>query len=229
VLDDARNYIDVVDKKFDVIVTDVTNLKYKRNPYLYTRDYFQVMQNALTEEGIAAAWLPLGGISFQDLRILIATFDKVYPHTTVWYFTPYPTHFIIVVGTPQQTAIDLNELARKMDKVKNDLQTIRVNNAYEIAAMLLLGERDVDGLVAGARIHTDNHPILEFSDLDLYMTTDVAPNLKRLLAYKKEDLGPYFIGTDDQLATLNRHMAKYMGYYRNYIDSYESSFPSRFD
>jgi spermidine synthase len=223
VLDDARNYIDVVDKKFDVIVTDVTNLKYKRNPYLYTRDYFQVMQNALTQEGVAAAWLPLGGLSFEDLRILIATFDKVYPHTTVWYFTPYPTHFIIVVGTPQQTAVDLSELARKMDKVKNDLQTIRVDNAYEIAAMLLLGERDVDGLVAGARIHTDNHPILEFSDLDLYMTTDVAPNLKRLLGYKQEDLDRYFIGTDEQLVTLNRHIEKYTGYYRNYIDSYERS------
>ena len=223
VLDDARNYIDVVDKKFDVIVTDVTNLKYKRNPYLYTRDYFQVMQNALTQEGVAAAWLPLGGLSFEDLRILIATFDKVYPHTTVWYFTPYPTHFIIVVGTPQQTAVDLTELARKMDKVKNDLQTIRVDNAYEIAAMLLLGERDVDGLVAGARIHTDNHPILEFSDLDLYMTTDVAPNLKRLLGYKQEDLDRYFIGTDEQLVTLNRHIEKYTGYYRNYIDSYERS------
>jgi len=229
VLDDARNYIDVVDKKFDVIVTDVTNLKYKRNPYLYTRDYFQIMQNALTQEGIAAAWLPLGGISFEDLRVLIATFDRVYPHTTVWYFTPYPTHFIIVVGTPQQTTVDLTLLAGKMNKVRDDLQTIRVNNAYEIASMLLLGEQDVDGLVEGARIHTDNHPILEFSDLDLYMTTDVAPNLKRLLAYKKEDLDRYFIGTDEQLVTLNRHVAKYIGYYRNYIDSYESSFPGRFD
>jgi hypothetical protein len=187
------------------------------------------MQNALTQEGVAAAWLPLGGISFEDLRILIATFEKVYPHTTVWYFTPYPTHFIIVVGTPQQTAVDLTELARKMNKVKDDLQTIRVNNAYEIAAMLLLGERDVDGLVAGARIHTDNHPILEFSDLDLYMTTDVAPNLKRLLGYKQEDLDRYFIGTDEQLVTLNRHIEKYTRYYRNYIDSYESSSPSQFD
>ena len=36
VLDDARNYIGAVDQDFDVIVTDVTNLKYKRNPYLYT-------------------------------------------------------------------------------------------------------------------------------------------------------------------------------------------------
>ena len=27
--------------EFSAIVTDVTNLKYKRNPYLYTREYFE--------------------------------------------------------------------------------------------------------------------------------------------------------------------------------------------
>ena len=158
VLDDARNYIDVVDKKFSVIVTDVTNLKYKRNPYLYTYEYFEIMRDALTGDGVAAAWLPLGGLSFEDLRILIATFKKVYPHTTLWYFTPYPTHFIIAVGTPSKTEVSLDELARRMEKVKADLQTLRVGNEYQVASMLLLGERDVDALVAGAPIHTDDHP-----------------------------------------------------------------------
>ena len=150
VLDDARNYIGAVDQDFDVIVTDVTNLKYKRNPYLYTREYFEIMQDALTEDGIAAAWLPLGGLSFEDLRTLIATFDRVYPHTTVWYFTQYPTHFVIAVGTPQRTQVDLGGLAQKMNELNNvraDLKTIKVDDAYEVASMLLLGEQDVDNQV----------------------------------------------------------------------------------
>jgi spermidine synthase len=221
VLDDARNYISVADQGFDVIVTDVTNLKYKRNPYLYTRKYFRIMQDALTEDGIAAAWLPLGGLSFQDLQILIATFDRVYPHTTLWYFTPYPTHFIIAVGTPERTTVDLGALATKMAKVSADLETINVKDVYEVAGMLLLGEQDVDDLVAGQPIHTDNRPILEFSDMGLYMMTDVAPNLKRLLDYQNEDLEQYFIGTDRQLATLSRRLEKYTRNYWNYIAQYE--------
>jgi len=223
VLDDARNYISVADQGFDVIVTDVTNLKYKRNPYLYTRKYFRIMQDALTEDGIAAAWLPIGGLSFQDLRILIATFDRVYPHTTLWYFTPYPTHFIIAVGTPEPTSVNLDALAQKMDRVRADLQTINVQDVYEVAGMLLLGEQDVDDLVAGQPIHTDDRPILEFSDMGLYMMTDVAPNLKRLLDYQKEDLGRYFVGTDEQLATLQRRLEKYTRNYWNYIAHYERS------
>jgi len=221
VMDDARNYIDVVDQKFDVIVTDVTNLKYKRNPYLYTREYFRIMQDALSEDGVAAAWLPVGGLSFEDLRILIATFDQVYPHTTVWYFTQYPTHFIILVGTPERTTADLSRLKGRMDKIRGDLRTIQVDNVYEVAGMLLLGEADVDDLVAGSPIHTDNHPILEFSDMDLYMTSDVQPNLKELLSYQNEDLSTYFEGTPEQIETLDDHLEIYADHYRNYIRAYE--------
>ena len=226
VLDDARNYIGAVDQDFDVIVTDVTNLKYKRNPYLYTREYFEIMQDALTEDGIAAAWLPLGGLSFEDLRTLIATFDRVYPHTTVWYFTQYPTHFVIAVGTPQRTLVDLGGLARKMNglsKVRDDLKTIKVDDAYEIAGMLLLGEQDVDNMVAGEPIHTDDHPILEFSDMDQYGMIDVEPNLNRLLGYQTEDLGQNFTGSNRERALLKRHFAEYQRDYRRSIRRYESA------
>ncbi len=65
VLDDARNYIATTDEQFSVIVTDVTNLKYKRNPYLYTREYFEIMRDALSPDGVAAAWLPVGGLVLQ--------------------------------------------------------------------------------------------------------------------------------------------------------------------
>jgi len=229
VLDDARNYLDVVDKKFSVIATDVTNLKYKRNPYLYTYEYFEIMRDALTSDGIAAAWLPLGGLSFEDLRILIATFKKVFPHTTLWYFTPYPTHFIIAVGTPEKPDVDLDELARRMDKVRADLQTIHVGNEYQLASMLLLGERDVDALVAGAPIHTDDHPILEFSDMDAYMMVDVEPNLGGLLQYQKEDPDQYFSGTEAQLGMLDQHFAEATRNRWNYVRRYQRAHPSEVD
>ena len=197
VLDDARNYIATTDTAFSVIVTDVTNLKYKRNPYLYTREYFEIMGDALSEDGVAAAWLPVGGLSFNDLRTLIATFDSVFPHTTAWYFTQFPTHFIILVGTPGPTLVNMENLGTKMADVERDLRSLDVDNVYELASMLLLGESDIDSLVDGAPIHTDNHPILEFSDMGLYMTSDVEPNLKRLLSFQNEDLGAYFDGSEE--------------------------------
>ena len=220
-LDDARNYIATTDEKFSVIVTDVTNLKYKRNPYLYTREYFEIMRGALSADGVAAAWLPVGGLSFNDLRTLIATFDSVFPHTTAWYFTQFPTHFIILVGTPEPTRVNLAELRERMAKVERDLRSLNVDNVYKLASMLLLGESDVDSLVDGAPIHTDNRPILEYSDMDLYNVTDVAPNLGRLIEFQQEDLPAYFVGDEHQLAELEEYFDLYTGYYLDYVESYE--------
>ncbi|MEJ2299594.1 MAG: hypothetical protein P8X94_14080, partial [Woeseiaceae bacterium] len=221
VLDDARNYIDTTDEEFSVIVTDVTNLKYKRNPYLYTREYFAIMQDALSADGVAAAWLPVGGLSFHDLRILIATFDSVFPHTTAWYFTQFPTHFIILVGTPEPTLVNLAELEQKVAKVESDLRSLNVDDAYELASMLLLGESDIDSLVDGVPIHTDNRPILEYSDMDLYNVVDVAPNLGRLIEFQQEDLLAYFIGSEDQLTELREQFDLYTGHYLDYVELYE--------
>jgi spermidine synthase len=221
VLDDARNYINTTDEEFSVIVTDVTNLKYKRNPYLYTLEYFEIMRDALSADGVAAAWLPVGGLSFDDLRTLIATFDAVFPHTTAWYFTQFPTHFIILVGTPEPTHVNLDALQNRMAEVERDLRTLSVDNVYELASMLLLGEGDVDSLVDGAPIHTDNRPILEYSDMDLYNVVDVAPNLGRLLEFQQEDLLMYFVGGEQQLAELEAHFDLYTGHYRDYVRLYE--------
>ncbi len=220
VLDDARNYIATTDEKFSVIVTDVTNLKYKRNPYLYTREYFEIMQGALSPDGVAAAWLPVGGLSFNDLRTLIATFDSVFPHTTAWYFTQFPTHFIILVGTPERTQVDLAELRERMAGIEHDLRSLNVDNVYELASMLLLGESDVDSLVDSAPIHTDNRPILEYSDMDLYNVTDVAPNLGRLIEFQQEDLLGYYAGRKDQLAELEEYFGLYARNYLNYVQLY---------
>ncbi len=221
VLDDARNYIATTDEEFSVIVTDVTNLKYKRNPYLYTQEYFEIMRDALSTEGVAAAWLPVGGLSFNDLRTLIATFDSVFPHTTAWYFTQFPTHFIILVGTPEPTLVNLPELRERMGEVERDLRSLAVNNVHELASMLLLGENDIDALVEGAPLHTDNRPILEYSDMALYNVEDVAPNLGRLLEFQQEDLLEYFEGSVPQLAELEEHFELYNGYYRDYVETYE--------
>ncbi len=221
VLDDARNYIATTDERFSVIVTDVTNLKYKRNPYLYTREYFEIMRDALSANGVAAAWLPVGGLSFSDLRTLIATFDSVFPNTTAWYFTQFPTHFIILTGTPGPMRVDLSELAGKMARVEGDLRSLNVDNVYELGSMLLLGERDIDLLVDGASIHTDNRPILEYSDMDLYNVVDVAPNLGRLIAVQQENLLAYFTGSERQLAELEEYFDLYAGHYLDYVRLYE--------
>jgi hypothetical protein len=86
--------------------------------------------------------------------------------------------------------------------------------------MLLLGEKDVDNLTYGTVIHTDNFPILEFSDMYDYMRIDVQPNLNNLLKYKKENPNNYFVGNNLQLEILEQNFLLYNKHYRNFINEY---------
>ena len=125
------------------------------------------------------------------------------------------------MGTPEPTRVNLEELQETNEGVERDLLSLGVDNVYELASMLLLGESDIDLLVNGAPIHTDNRPILEYSDMDLYNVVDVAPNLGQLLDFQQEDLLEYFVGNEDQLAELDRSFDLYTGHYRDYVRLYE--------
>ena len=108
-----------------------------------------------------------------------------------------------------------------MTLVDGDLRSLNVDNVYKLASMLLLGESDVDALVEGASIHTDNRPILDYSDMDLYNVVDVAPNLGRLMDFQQEDLLRYFAGSERQLEELEDAFDLYTGHYRDYVRMYE--------
>jgi spermidine synthase len=202
VLDDARHYLARTARRFDVLVTDVTNVKFKRNAYLYTTDYFRLLRDRLTPGGVAAAWVGLGGTSFEDIRIILASFQHVFPHTTVWYWRGFDTDFVILVGTPDRLFVDLAQLTDRLEPVKEDLRTIEVQDVYDVASMLYLGEEDAARLVRGAPLNTDDRPVLEFSDLRAYFRVPPWENEKAMAGFRTEDTSRYFSGTEDQLNRL---------------------------
>ena len=220
IIDDARNFLNKTDMKFDAIVTDVTNVKYKSNPYLYTTDYFQIIKNRLTEKGIGAAWVPLGGLSFNDLNVLTASFQKIFPHTTIWHYSADIGGFLLFIGTPNKLVIDLDYLSNLNSKIMQDLKEIFINDKYELAAMLLLGEKDVKNLVQNTIFHTDDKPILEFSDMNFYIQYNPLDNIASLFSYQIEILKPYFKFSTEEEYTLLEALANNRIKIRHYIEEH---------
>jgi hypothetical protein len=70
------------------------------------------------------------------------------------------------------------------------------------ASMLFMGEEDVERLAAGMPLHTDEHPVLEYSDMDFYLVSNSIDNLERLFDYKREDLTRYFTGSPHVIAAV---------------------------
>jgi len=193
IFDDARAWLNVAPEPYDVIVTDVTSIQYRGNGNLYTTDYFRLMQERLAPGGIAGAWVPISGITPEQLKILIASFHAVFPHTSVWYMLNMPTDFVILIGQDHALRIPLATIAVRMQAklVDRDLAEVGMDNPYKLAACLLLAEDDVDRYVGTPPLHTDDHPVLDYlTHASPYLNT-LSVNLRAMVAVRS-DPAAYF-------------------------------------
>ena len=165
ILNDARDHLHTTTRKYDVISTDVTNLQYKQNASLYTREYFQLMKQSLAEGGIACAWIPAKSNYENQLRILLRTFQSVFPYASLWFMDHAKTTFAILIGTPGPIHFDVERLkeAFAIPDVRRDLERVGIDDPYQITNFMYLDPEGYRRYVGEGPLHTDDRPILEFS------------------------------------------------------------------
>jgi len=169
IINDARNYFRLTDKKYDIISTDVTNLNYKNNSSLYTKEYFKILKSRLTENGIVSAWVPMGGISNFDYKILLKTFQSVFSHSSVWFAGQKETsYYSILVGTPKVLAIDYARLKNlfKQEALNKDLEEAQILDPLKLLSLFLIDEDGIRRYAGDVPVHTDDRPVLEFYPLN---------------------------------------------------------------
>lgn len=197
VLDDARNFLQVTSKKFDVISTDVTNIQYKQNASLYTKEYFELMKSRLTQEGVACAWIPMVGISMEDFKILLNTFEEVYPHATLWIFDHMSTYYGVLIGTPKELRVTKKRMREFFanPRIVKDLEKIKITKPEQFKGFLHLEETGYDQFIQStSAIHTDDMPILEFSSPQNFYSSfqDFTNKMKGMAQFEAKNPQQYF-------------------------------------
>nr|AIF01513.1 spermine/spermidine synthase (SRM, speE) [uncultured marine group II/III euryarchaeote KM3_149_F06] len=198
ITDDARSYISLTDKKYDVISTDCTNLRYGSNSNLYTEEYFAILKSRLNSEGIVSVWVPVLGVREEEQKILMNTFRQVFPHMSVWYMYNKLSHYFVYIGTESELDIDFSKFEKKFDKleIKEDLEKVGITK-YNLLNGLFLDEVAVNEYVSESKIHTDNNPVLEFPKLTPIEKSDYGKNMLSVYGRKVDPL-PYISGFVDE-------------------------------
>ncbi len=81
-VDDGRNFLLMSRKKYDVITADIILPRHAGAGSLYSREYYELVRNALNDDGLAMQWN--GGDSETEYKLLMRTFTSVFPYTTLW-------------------------------------------------------------------------------------------------------------------------------------------------
>ncbi|NJD17862.1 MAG: hypothetical protein FIA95_01040, partial [Gemmatimonadetes bacterium] len=196
ILNDGRNYALIAEEKYDVISVDLTSPKMAGNGSLYTLEFYEMLKDRLTENGLVAQWLPFHLLSDAEMRMTTATFMASFPHTTLW-LSPI-RHHALLVGTREKLRIDWGSLTRKLERegVRKELGLLGVSEPMDVLAWFVMGEEALAEYAAGARLNTDNHPYLEFTPAMAYFYTMgyVTQNLYEL-AKRRQSVWPLLVGT----------------------------------
>jgi spermidine synthase len=156
---DGRHYLSVTDKKYDVITTDPLDANDAGVTNLYSEEFYNLVYQRLNSGGIAAQCIT-PQFAEEDYYMLVKSFQNVFKDTTIW-FADYTT---VIIGVKdgelnyQTIKENINE-----SSVGYSLKISGISKASVIASLLLASSRQVEKLVANAKINSDIFPRIEYS------------------------------------------------------------------
>jgi spermidine synthase len=190
-LDDARSFLKHSGRKYDIIATDCTDLRYKSNANLYDVEYFTICRERITDEGMVVVWMPLAGLSDESYRVALRSFEKVFPHMEVLYPTNHPTHYVLLLGTKEPLKIDVDVMRQRLANplVRKDLEEIGFSSVEKILSCFILGGENLRKYIGDGPLNTENTPFLEFeSPLYGYGDSPLLNNVDNMMRFHTDPL-----------------------------------------
>ena len=175
-INDGRNHILMTKKKYDMISTGIIHpLVSAGSSNIYTEDFYGLCKEILSENGVMCQWVPLHRLPEAHYKMIIRTFIKVFPKTTLWY--KYTPDFVILIGTLKPLLIDYDDFIKrsKIPRIQEGLAADDLDG-LSLLDSFMMGPKNVRKYADSGPIHTDDRPRLEFfkaSDL----TSSTAQNI----------------------------------------------------
>ncbi len=201
-IDDGRNYILVSKKKWPVIITDSTHPKSSDSWVLYTQEFYELIRSHLTVDGVLVQWLPAHGLSVAEYKVILRTFQSVFPHASLWISHGIAEmdgyiRYTLLVATPQRLDIDVESLRSKLSApaVAADMRPWHLDDPVGVLETFVCGEETLRRWTGDGAINTDNLPYTQY-DTEYYKRSptlegsDIAPLV--------ESIWPYLSNTGDE-------------------------------
>jgi len=162
IVDDARTYLRVNPKNYDVIISEPSHPWVPGVANLFTREFFTLGRQRLRPDGIFVQWFQTYQLSTENLRTVLATFNEVFPHVAVFRVQGAAKgKDLILVGSAAPVTLD--HIAERINRpqVRADLDRIGLKTAEEVKAWFVCDESRLAPAIRGAVINTDDNMQVE--------------------------------------------------------------------
>ncbi len=160
---DGRNALLARKKTYDVILSDPSDVWVAGVGNLFTREFYALARSRLRPSGVMVQWFHGHSLPPEQMKLIVATFRSVFPHTSFWR----PNRGdVILMGTVEPTAWDLGRLSQRVASVPgvhDDLMAMGFWHPLSIFAPFVLDGEDLGRMLSGVEgLHSDNRPVIEY-------------------------------------------------------------------
>ncbi|MHC4636575.1 MAG: fused MFS/spermidine synthase [Planctomycetota bacterium] len=192
IIEDGRSHLLVTKKRYDVIISGLTNPWISGVSNLFTQEYFELCKRKLNPDGIFCSWIPYYKTNMRDFKIFVNTFRSVFPHSSLWLSSSSDS---LLIGMDNEFSIDYPKLKQRLadPKIRADLQSIGLDSPAHLLSIFVMAEKTLSDFCKDLPVNTDNRPYIEFSaPKGLYDSQVIRKNLQ-ILRKAAEDVSPYLI------------------------------------
>ena len=157
--DDGRNFLLTTDERWDVITSDPIDPDDAGVTSLYSAEYFRLIRARLHPGGIACQWIS-EQYDPEDFRLLVRTFQSVFPYTTIW--DAHPT--IVLLGSVDPPTVTMGELRERVarEPIAESLAVVGVDSAEALLSLLVTGSEATRRFTGEGELNTDDRPRIEY-------------------------------------------------------------------
>jgi predicted membrane-bound spermidine synthase len=163
IVGDARRKLSLSSEVYDVIISEPSNPWVEGEGFLFTKEYYDIIDKRLSEKGIFVQWIGSYDYTEEAFNILLHTLHTKFPYIQLW--SEGTDFYIITSRAPRRfnysvTLKHINEPTIKADMElmgfinRKQLSPINIFFSYYITDYKETGE---------TRINTDDNSIIEFS------------------------------------------------------------------
>jgi hypothetical protein len=160
---DARQALLTGHDRYDVIISEPSNPWISGLASLFSLEFFDLARRHLRPGGMMVQWVEYYSLSPDDIRMVVATFQRVFPHVTIW---GTGSGDLLLVGSIESSPIDVAALKARYESRKSvwlDLRRAGIIGWAGLFGYAVMGPDEAARLTRDADLNTDDRLPLEFT------------------------------------------------------------------
>ncbi|NOR44866.1 MAG: hypothetical protein GQ534_04700, partial [Candidatus Delongbacteria bacterium] len=194
-LTDGRLHLQRSIGKYDLITSEPSNPWLAGVSDLFTVEYYQLANEALTPEGVFGQWIHMYSLQSEALQLVFRSFLEVFPEA--YMMVVNPGEDLLLIGVKGSYRPNLEDIKRriKVPEIATDLAQppLNVKSAYELMSRLVFGPENIQNFAGKGPVNTDIKPILSYmaplSRFDDHTKTRNMQKIAKFCAYNINILG----------------------------------------